>query len=383
MGRITIAVLLAFSWSWVAWGQAVNPPPRPLHKVDDHWTPYDPPKEFPADAEVYIIKQGDTLWALAKQYLNDPYLWPQLWENNKYIRDAHWIYPGDPLVVGVKKTEVGAPTGEGATPVTPTGEGAGAAGAPGAPTGEQPAGVPGEAGGEPTGEAGELVAVGSEDDIYCFAYLDEKNSEPTLTIASAEQVQYQANYSTGDIVFLSGGEAEGVKAGQEYFITLPVRKVRHPHTNAVLGTLIRYLGHLRVLCTQDHSATAEVLASCDAIPLGATLKPYEPIPIPMVVLTAPLTRCDPESTKPRGTVIYTRDDINSFGQDHMVMIDLGDADQVSPGSVCTLFRENPIAGAPRILLGEIAILTSGEHWATGKIVRSTAPMHVGDRVEVK
>jgi hypothetical protein len=368
MGRATFVILAVLCFSWAGAEQAVNPPPRPLHKVDDHWTPYDPPKEFPADAQVYIIVKGDCLWDLAKKFLGNPYLWPQIWEKNKYIRDAHWIYPGDPLIVGVKAAEVAPPPAP-AQPQPP--------GAPGAP-GARGAGAAGAPGAE-----GELVPVGSENDIYCFAYLDEKDTKPQLIISSAEQVEYQESFSTNDIVYLSGGEAEGVRAGQEYFVILPVRQLRHPATGAALGTVVSYLGHARVLCTQDHTATAEILASCDAIPLRAGLKPFEPIPIPMTVITAPATRCDPTSTKPKGYVVYVKDEITAFGKDDVVLIDLGEADQVAPGTLCIIYRDNPVAGAPRLLLGELAVLTTGNHWASARIIRSVGPMRVGDRVELK
>ncbi len=379
MSRATFAILtvLCCSWSWAAVEQGVNPPPHPLHKVGDHWTPYEPPTEFPADAQVYTIKPGDTLWDLSKQFLGNPYLWPQLWEKNKYIKDAHWIYPGDPLVVGVKAAEAPAPTEQQAppTPAPPTG-------APGAAG----AGAAGEAGkGAPTAgvETGNLVPVGSEDDLYCFAYLDTKGEKPALTISSAEMINVQEDFSTGDIVYLSGGEAEGVKAGQEYFAIVPGREVRHPATDAVLGRVMRYVGHLRVLCAQDHSATAEILSSCDAVPIGAWLKPFEAIPIPMTVLSPPATRCDLPNAKPKGYIIYCKDDAVAFGQDSVVMIDLGEADQLAPGSLCTIYRDNPQAGMPRIVLGELAVLSTGEHWASAKIVQSTLPLYVGDRIEEK
>lgn len=371
MVRATFAVLAVLCFCGAAAGQAVNPPPQPLHKVDGHWTPYQPPTEFAPDANVYIIQRGDTLWALAERFLGNPYLWPQLWEKNKYIRDAHWIYPGDPLVIGVKAAEVEAPA------------------APPAPAAPQPPAAPGPAAAAGAGEAGgegvpaNLVAAGSEDDIYCFAYLDAADARPQLTIKSAEQIEYESTYSTNDIVYLSGGEQEGVKAGQEYFVVLPVRKLRHPATNAVLGTVIRYLGRARVLCTQDHTATAEILESCDAIPIGAWFKPFDPIPIPMTVLTPPVERCDPASTRPRGYIVYSRDDDVSFGAGEVVIIDLGEADQLAPGSQAIIYRDNPVPGTPRLLLGEMAVLTTGSHWATAKIIRSSNPMHVGDRVELK
>src|SRR5439155_392605 len=57
------------------------------------------PETIPDGATYYIIVRGDTLWDLAGKYLGNPYLWPQIWDQNRYITDAHWIYPGDPLIM--------------------------------------------------------------------------------------------------------------------------------------------------------------------------------------------------------------------------------------------------------------------------------------------
>lgn len=368
MVRATVALLAVLVGPVVTAEQAVNPPPRPLHLVGDHWTPYEPPTEFPPEANVYIIQPGDTLWDLAAKSLGDPYLWPQIWEQNQYIRDAHWIYPGDPLVIGVKAAEVpeAAATTEGAEA-----EGAG-----------EGAAVAGE-GEVPEGDALELVPVGSEDDIYCFGYLGPTDNQPQLTITSAEQAEYQASFFTGDIIYLSGGTAEGVEAGQEYFIVRPDREVRHPATKAVLGRMMRYVGHVRVLCAQEHTATAEIMSSCDEILVGNWLEPFEAIPIPMAALTDPTSRCDLPNDKPKGYVVYSKDDIVTFGQDHVVLLDLGSSDDLAPGAICTLYRDNMVEGAPRIVLGEAAVLTTGDHWSSAKIMTSSLPLSVGTRVEVK
>jgi hypothetical protein len=85
-------------------------PPRELHRVGDHWTPYNPPdpSTYPPAAHTYTIKGGDTLWALAKNFYKNPYLWPQLWEANTWITDAHWIYPGDVILVEGETGETAA-----------------------------------------------------------------------------------------------------------------------------------------------------------------------------------------------------------------------------------------------------------------------------------
>src|SRR5688500_8310215 len=94
--------------------QQSSQPPRDLHRVGDHWTAWYPPDPatYPAGARTHVIKAGDTLWGLAQQYFNNGYLWPQIWESNTWITDAHWIYPGDVLLIdGEGAATVGAGCG--------------------------------------------------------------------------------------------------------------------------------------------------------------------------------------------------------------------------------------------------------------------------------
>lgn len=45
----------------------------------------------------YVVKKNDTLWDIAKMYLHQPWLWPELWYFNPQVKDPHLIFPGDVL----------------------------------------------------------------------------------------------------------------------------------------------------------------------------------------------------------------------------------------------------------------------------------------------
>lgn len=45
--------------------------------------------------ESYLVKKGDTLWGIADYFLEDPWEWKSLWNNNPHISNPDLIYPND------------------------------------------------------------------------------------------------------------------------------------------------------------------------------------------------------------------------------------------------------------------------------------------------
>lgn len=76
----------------------------------------------PDAPDSYVIKSGDTLWAISKLFLRSPWRWPELWGMNlEEILNPHLIYPGQTLYLdkrdGRARLTGTAPSTEGGAPV--------------------------------------------------------------------------------------------------------------------------------------------------------------------------------------------------------------------------------------------------------------------------
>jgi hypothetical protein len=258
---------------------------------------------------------------------------------------------------------------------------------------EQPAAGTPEAGPQP---------LGFESDVHCFGYLGESNEKFVAQVVSAESVAEQIDYTTGDLLYVNGGHDRGLKLGDEFWLVTPEATVVHPHTGKDLGRFHQYRGRAVVETLEGRTASLRVTNACADVPMGAYLKPFEPIPIPLARKSPPAVAGDPPSGKALGRIVFTRDGIVAVGADHTVIVDLGAAHGVEPGDFLTVFRYSkgsddarPVGGywvnvtpvargeVPRTYLGEVAILSVGDRWAIGRVTDSYRLIEVGDEVELK
>ena len=395
VSALTVALLLAVLPCAAA---AAETPPTDLRLVGDHWTAWDPPTEFPPGATVYTIERGDTLWDLAGRYYGDAYLWPQLWEQNRYILDAHWIYPGDPLLIDVEVTtadeyaeavreEAPAPVEEAPVPLDPLA---------GILSAEDAAGPP--------------VPLGTEADVYCSGYIGPVETvfpyqlvgsehgalTPTLVgpagvstsrrFADYDRETVRYDLATGDIVYVSGGRAAGLEAGQILSAIAAENEVVHPaDPRDVVGRLYKHLARVRVLSVQEETAIGEILEACSPVRVGDYLRPFEPQPVPLgrrTRMRPPNMPVSASALRDAPVILRAPDRLVSLGEGTLVFIDRGAGDDVLPGDQFTIYRSNK-EGLPPVILGELAVLSTEDDTALARIQESRYVIYAGDRLARK
>lgn len=336
--------------------------------VPAHSSKWDYPKSLtPKDGQqVYFVQKGDTLWDLANKFLNNPYAWPQIWELNQWIKDPHWIYPGDPLIIDAGK---GA---QGATPEN-------------------------VANAEPIRL--DVTALRRPELAYSISdfvqqpFLAPQGADAWYKASGAYQITGKKDdgksiLGDGDTVYLNAGESQGVREGDRFVVIKTVQeKLKHPDTKKAMGDVLEQVAILRVDHTTPNGAVATIERSMDSVEVGDHLTRFtEPSDLKLELrkdTDEPVKLQDPVIE-----VVYTRDEhkLNGFGQQFLV--DKGSNDGLKVGDVLLMSRTNDWQGANGAkdtehfahYLGQAIVIHADAGSATCRVLRSQEEVYVGDRL---
>jgi LysM repeat protein len=198
----------------------------------------------------YLVKRGDTLWAIGDRFFQNPYLWPRLWSYNPQIKNPHWINPGDEL--RLKEGPEGA-------------AGVGAGGGGGSDASSKPLPV----------------------DANRASIVDRRRQVPSDTVFLRDEgwVHDDTDQVWGDIsgaprdkmflsdldeVYVAMRPGHDVKLGQELTIF-------RPEKTAASGAIVQILGTARVDQYDPHErvARARIVETLDVIERGSDVGPLE------------------------------------------------------------------------------------------------------------
>jgi len=344
-------------------------------KVEKHWTPYNPPMSFPDGTNVYIIVKGDTLWDLAGKFYNNPYLWPKIWENNKYITDPHWIYPGDPLVI----VDIDTINTAGKNKTTPEDEvekfkedgGAGEQGNEGEDINAQQSKVYESASISDIKNASYSINVDSLKDYEKNAFLGQ--------VVEGDEDE-QINFAIPDVIYAQEFAEGNLVPNEEYTVVRPVKTFEAAKDKYVV--ILQRLADVKILCVNDGIATAKFTYSSHPVKRGDFLVKKEYEPIPLLVDYAPKTGdCQlPDKDSMHG-IVYSKDNSPHVGQGDVIVVD-GGKDIFSAGDIVQFFRK--LRHIDRyVYLGEGVVLFTNDSTSTVKVLYSVREMPVEETVAVK
>ncbi len=334
----------------------------------------------------YIVQYGDTLWDLAGTYLNDPYRWRDIHQNNPHIVNPNLIYPGD--VLGIFSR------------------------------GEEPVFQQGQEGGRKTGKAlarpwygvpapqPEAIArpkipdliVPSRDLIESNGYIvpytiKQLQSEQFAQITRAQistgetnpqviQSEYgQPGLVYGDTLYINRGHANKVKEGDVFLAFRPLREITHPITSEIMGTQIEILGRLQVKALESTVACAEIVKSYYYMEIGNPVMPISELSIPLAKPEIGNSRSYglPVGNQLIGHIIAGRDERVGLAYGDTVFLDIGVAQGVQPADNFIIYREVG-DGFPKQAIGRLTVLSARENTSTAMIMESVKAIEVGEKV---
>jgi LysM domain len=428
----TLLALLIFASSALAQTPAApqqGPPPKNLvRQPDGHFTANKEP-ENPEKFEVRIVKAGDTLSAIAADVLNNPRLWPQLWEQNEHIINPHWIYPNDKILIRPVTliTEAAPPPPE--PPREPVPEPPPPPPAPAprpiqrAPVAQQPPEPPRQGILELTPQR--VVPEVKEDDLYCSGFVRLAALSHDLQVIGKFNDDLSVFATDSEYVYISRGSQEGIAAGMSYEVIRPTRTVTNTEgrTKAERDLGMHYLeiGQVNVILTQPAFSLAKVVRNCgDPVEVGDIMIPFQRIDLPPLPKPRPFNAVIGATADVKGSVVITKNALLNYGSvmklsgeipgvtsSHLgplsrgvasegvvVYVDVGQNVGVKPGDLFIVYKSmRPMNGLyplphdakrvqdARAAVGEIVILKVNEKASTALVTYASEVISQGDLVE--
>jgi hypothetical protein len=182
-------------------------------------------------------------------------------------------------------------------------------------------------------------------------------SEPPVAIrviGNEERNRYM--FAPGDGLIVDAGSAQGITAGQQYFVRRVVRdQFTWQYSGEKAPVSIHTVGWVTIVDVRDNLATAQVTHACDGIIAGDYLEPF-------VDPADPPTAVEGEPDYEHPARIVMGDERRQTGSAGTIMIlDRGSDKDVRPGQTVTIFRDT-VSGL-------------GSNYQMGQTVSGPAPIY--------
>jgi hypothetical protein len=326
-----------------------------------------PPVIKPDYPDRYVVVKGDTLWDISSRFLNDPWLWPQVWQINPKIRNPHLIFPGDVIVLYYVD---GKPylTLEGVAGVVP-------------PKEIETVKLSPQVRYDSLEKAIDTVPRSA---IGPFLYRPRVVSKEEIDNAPYIVSSYEEHLisGTGNRVYAKKVTNEAIA---QYGVIRPGEVYRDPDTNEVLGYEVVRVAAARVVRGGDPATLTLVNAKREVLN-GDLLLPSEEGELDFTFFP------QPPRDAINGKIISVFDGVSQIGQYNVVVLNRGKRDGLVPGHVLAIYQAgkkvpDPQGAAstswvtlPDERAGVLMVFRTYEKVSYALVMRATRAIHLYDRV---
>ena len=325
----------------------------------------------------YVVVKGDTLWGISGKFLKDPWRWPDVWGLNKdEIKNPHWIYPGDVVVLDFTgKTPRLRKDGSAADGSDVSGHDADwqLSNTKLSPTiRRQSLGV---------GAVSSIPMSAIRPFIGRPLVLSEEEVKAAPTVIAGQESRVVL--SAGDTAFVKGVSQD---ENNSWNLVRPGRVLTDPDSNEVLGREVVYLGDAQVTEFGDIS-TIIVTGFRQEVEPGDRLARTPPMEAVAFVPHAP-------SAKIKGRVIAGPDDsFSEIAARQVVILNRGSREGMEIGHILALYRDRPsvkpanaVDPKERVKLpaeryGVVFVFRVFDKVSYGLVMNATRPVNVFDVVQ--
>lgn len=332
-----------------------------------------PPSLLKNAPGVYIVKKGDTLWDIAGHYLKKPWRWPEIWVHNKHVKNPHWIFPGDRLLICVinGRTVVGKDEGDGCAGIARRMNNNGLPVVKLYPQVRV----------EPLDVAVPLIPLKNIEH-----WLKHSQVIPAAEIANTPYVVGSADNrviaAAGQRIYVRG---QGLTEGQTYGVFHEGLPYLADNGKTNLGIEMTQMATGVVTQITGDIATIELQQSFD----GEVRLKDRVLPLPDATLPDMFFPTQPDQVTAGGKVIRVLDSISAAAKGSVIALDRGIADGAAPGQVFAIYQhgqqiKDPKTGEklqlPSERIGLAMIFRSYDRVSYAYVLESELPIKVQDDI---
>lgn len=308
----------------------------------------------------YTVIKGDTLWDISGRFLQNPWMWPEIWHVNTQIENPHLIYPGDIIrliyLEGQPRLTLTRADGGRTYKLSP--------------------------------QVRELTA---EEAIETIP-LDKINSFLSKSRVVGKRDLQKAPYilsgadehlvvGAGDQAYARGSFEEtytvyGVYRGGDKYID--------PETKEFLGVQAFDIGTGTLVSVEDEIGTLDITRTTEEIRIGDRLLRQEERPIDSTFYPSP------PATDIKGVILAVEGGVSQVGKMDVVVINRGEREGMVPGNVMAVYKRggkirDRVTGdtvkLPDERAGLMMVFKTFEKVSFGLVLEAKQGLKVGDLIQ--